>query len=50
MIPSFGNFEIKGDRGWIAFYFGLLGGKIKRNKWIFAVMAAMIGWIQTRSR
>jgi hypothetical protein len=28
----------------------LLGGKIKRNKWIFAVMAAMIGWIQTRSR
>ena len=50
IFPKFSNFEITGARGWIGFYFGLLRGKIRRNKWILAVIVAVLGWCTTRSR
>jgi hypothetical protein len=50
MFPKFANFEIVGARGWAGFYFGLLRGKIRRNKWIFAVIVAVLGWYTARSQ
>lgn len=50
IFPNFANFQIVGARGWAAFYFGLLKGKVRRNKWIFAVVVAVLGWYTARSR
>jgi hypothetical protein len=50
IFPRFSNFEIRGARGWLGFYFGLLTGKIKRNKWILAAFIAIAGWYKVRSQ
>ena len=48
IAPRFSNFKIKGARGWIGFYIGLLKGKIRRNKLILAVFAAVAGYYVSR--
>ena len=50
VFPRLGNFEIVGARGWLGFYFGLLRGKLKRNKWTLTVLAACVGWYVSRGK
>jgi hypothetical protein len=50
IFPRFADFQIGGARGWAGFYLGLLRGKIRRNKWIFAAIVTIMGWYTARSR
>ena len=45
MIPRYTDFRVNGGNSWMGFYFGLLRGKIRRNKWILAVVIAIVGLI-----
>lgn len=49
VFPRFRNFEIVGGNGWLGFYFGLVRGKVRRNKWTVALLVAVLGWYTTRS-
>lgn len=50
MVPRLGNFEVRGGRRWMGFYLGSLRGKVRRNKWVLAVMVAVFGWHFSQSR
>jgi hypothetical protein len=43
VIPRYTDFRVHGGNRWIGFYLGLLKGKIRRNKWILAVVIAVVG-------
>jgi hypothetical protein len=40
-FPRFMDFEVRGGKGWIRFYFGLLRG---RRRWIWGLMVTIMGW------
>jgi hypothetical protein len=45
LVPRFSDFRVRGGNRWIGFYLGLLRGKIRRNKWVVAMVIAIMGLV-----
>ena len=48
--PGWRGFEVRGGRRWGRFYVGLFSGKVRRNKWILAVIVVVFGWYLGETR
>jgi len=47
IVPRYADFRVNGGNRWIGFYLQLLRGKTRRNKWVLAVVIAIVGLMRS---